>query len=276
VLGIDNIIFISILVDKLPRAKQEVARKIGLFLAIFMRIALLLVLSWILGLPVPALKTFESRVAGRDIIGRDSDDAASQSVATMREHDEHFTYVVRNAESQVLLRSHKADPAIFPPFSGMGFSDTPTHRLYSDAALQGTITITVAEPQIRRRIEDGDLPEAERAVKSAQDALQQALQEDTSPEEIKRDGWTVYGARAVNDVVVSRGIAGGMVEFTVRVDERQPSRGQPVQVPGANPRPHTQTPLPRPRLPPLACVCIPKSPGVCNVCRRSYRRRKPV
>lgn len=36
--------------------------------------------------------------------------------------------------------------------------------------------------------------------------------------EIKRDGWTVYGARAVNDVVVSRGIAGGMVEFTVRVD----------------------------------------------------------
>ncbi|MBN9471460.1 MAG: sensor histidine kinase N-terminal domain-containing protein [Bosea sp.] len=90
-------------------------------------------------------------LAVRDIIGRDSDDAASQSVATMREHDEHFTYVVRNAEGQVLLRSHKADPAIFPPFSGMGFSDTPTHRLYSDAALQGTITITVAEPQIRRR-----------------------------------------------------------------------------------------------------------------------------
>ncbi|MGW9329993.1 sensor histidine kinase [Bosea sp. NPDC055594] len=90
-------------------------------------------------------------LAVRDIIGRDSDDAASQSVATMREHDEHFTYVVRNAEGQVLLRSHRADPAIFPPFSGMGFSDTPTHRLYSDAALQGTITITVAEPQVRRR-----------------------------------------------------------------------------------------------------------------------------
>ncbi|WP_293811470.1 ATP-binding protein [uncultured Bosea sp.] len=90
-------------------------------------------------------------LAVRDIIGRDSDDDASQSVATMREHDEHFTYVVRNAEGQVLLRSHRADPAIFPPFSGMGFSDTPTHRLYSDAALQGTITITVAEPQVRRR-----------------------------------------------------------------------------------------------------------------------------
>lgn len=90
-------------------------------------------------------------LAVRDIIGRDSDDAASQSVATMREHDEHFTYVVRNTEGQMLLRSHRADPAIFPPFSGMGFSDTPTHRLYSDAALQGTITITVAEPQARRR-----------------------------------------------------------------------------------------------------------------------------
>lgn len=90
-------------------------------------------------------------LAVRDIIARDSDDPASQSVATMREHDEHFTYVVRNAEGQVLLRSHRADPAIFPPFSGVGFSDTPTYRLYSDAALQGTITITVAEPQAHRR-----------------------------------------------------------------------------------------------------------------------------
>ena len=91
-------------------------------------------------------------LAVRDIIGRDSDDSASQSVATIREHDEHFTYVVRNAEGQVLLRSHRADPAIFPPLSGMGFSDTPTHRLYSDAALRGTITITVAEPLARRRV----------------------------------------------------------------------------------------------------------------------------
>ena len=44
-LGIDNIIFISILVDKLPKEKQELARRIGLFLAMFMRIALLLLLS---------------------------------------------------------------------------------------------------------------------------------------------------------------------------------------------------------------------------------------
>ena len=53
VLGIDNIIFISILVDKLRRAQREKARRIGLFLAMFMRVGLLLVLSWIVGLTAP-------------------------------------------------------------------------------------------------------------------------------------------------------------------------------------------------------------------------------
>lgn len=53
VLGIDNVIFISILVDKLPAEKREFARRLGLFLAMFMRIALLLVLSWIVGLVEP-------------------------------------------------------------------------------------------------------------------------------------------------------------------------------------------------------------------------------
>jgi len=47
VLGIDNIIFISILVDKLPPAKREKARRIGLFFAMFMRVGLLLTLSWL-------------------------------------------------------------------------------------------------------------------------------------------------------------------------------------------------------------------------------------
>ena len=68
VLGIDNIIFISILVDKLPREKQELARKIGLFLAMFMRIALLLLLSWIVGLTEPVLTLFGYGISGRDII----------------------------------------------------------------------------------------------------------------------------------------------------------------------------------------------------------------
>ena len=91
-------------------------------------------------------------LAVRDIVGRDSDDDASQSVATMREHNEYFTYVVRDAEDRVLLRSHKADLSVFPPFTAMGFANTSTHRIYSDAALQGTITISIAEPLARRQM----------------------------------------------------------------------------------------------------------------------------
>ena len=68
VLGIDNIIFISILVDKLPRAQQELARRLGLFLAMFMRIGLLLLLSWIVGLTEPIFTLFGSGVSGRDLI----------------------------------------------------------------------------------------------------------------------------------------------------------------------------------------------------------------
>jgi predicted tellurium resistance membrane protein TerC len=68
VLGIDNIIFISILVDKLPRAQQELARRIGLFLAMFMRIGLLLLLSWIVGLTEPALTVLGHPISGRDLI----------------------------------------------------------------------------------------------------------------------------------------------------------------------------------------------------------------
>jgi len=68
VLGIDNIIFISILVDKLPKEKQEIARRIGLFLAMFMRIALLLLLSWIVGLTEPILTVTSFEITGRDLI----------------------------------------------------------------------------------------------------------------------------------------------------------------------------------------------------------------
>ncbi|MEQ1662199.1 MAG: TerC family protein [Thiobacillus sp.] len=68
VLGIDNIIFISILVDKLPKARQEMARKIGLFMAMFMRIGLLLILAWIVGLTAPFFTILEQEISGRDLI----------------------------------------------------------------------------------------------------------------------------------------------------------------------------------------------------------------
>ncbi|MBM3390371.1 MAG: TerC family protein [Betaproteobacteria bacterium] len=68
VLGIDNIIFISILVDRLPRAQQDLARRLGLFMAMFMRIGLLLVLSWLVGLTQPLFGVLGKTFSGRDLI----------------------------------------------------------------------------------------------------------------------------------------------------------------------------------------------------------------
>ena len=68
VLGIDNIIFISILVDKLPPEKRELARRIGLFMAMFMRIGLLMLLSIIVGLVAPLFTVWGQDVSGRDLI----------------------------------------------------------------------------------------------------------------------------------------------------------------------------------------------------------------
>ncbi|MDE2093932.1 MAG: TerC family protein [Burkholderiales bacterium] len=68
VLGIDNIVFISILVDKLPTAQRERARRLGLFMAMFMRIGLLLVLAWIVGLVAPLFTVFGQAISGRDLI----------------------------------------------------------------------------------------------------------------------------------------------------------------------------------------------------------------
>ena len=68
VLGIDNIIFISILVDKLPKERREFARRLGLFMAMFMRIGLLLVLAWIVGLVKPLFTVLGQEISGRDLI----------------------------------------------------------------------------------------------------------------------------------------------------------------------------------------------------------------
>jgi predicted tellurium resistance membrane protein TerC len=68
VLGIDNIIFISILVDKLPPIERERARRIGLFLAMFMRVGLLLTLSWLVGMTAPLFTITGTEISGRDLI----------------------------------------------------------------------------------------------------------------------------------------------------------------------------------------------------------------
>ena len=68
VLGIDNIIFIAILVDRLPLQQRERARRLGLFMAMFMRIGLLMVLAWIIGLVTPLFSVFGHDISGRGLI----------------------------------------------------------------------------------------------------------------------------------------------------------------------------------------------------------------
>ena len=84
-------------------------------------------------------------LAVMDIVGRE-EEGVVQRLAAVREHDEIFTYIVRDADGRILLQSHAADPEVFPTYTGPGFGQTPTHRLYNDDALQGTVRITVAEP----------------------------------------------------------------------------------------------------------------------------------
>ena len=142
---------------RLPRSLQA---RVGL------SVGLVLTILWLLAATVTAVmlrhemdEVFDSALretaerilplAVTDIVGRE-DQGVTQRLAPIREHDEFFTYLVRDAEGRILLQSHAADPAVFPPYDGPGFRETATHRLYSDAALQGTIRITLAEPLAHR------------------------------------------------------------------------------------------------------------------------------
>ena len=68
VLGIDNVIFIAILVGKLPPEQRAKIRNLGLFLAMFLRIALLLCISWIMGLDRPLFHVASHGFSGKDLI----------------------------------------------------------------------------------------------------------------------------------------------------------------------------------------------------------------
>jgi predicted tellurium resistance membrane protein TerC len=68
VLGIDNIIFISILVAKLPDSQRDRARQIGIMLAMLTRLALLFSISWVMGLTEPWFTIFGEAISGRDVI----------------------------------------------------------------------------------------------------------------------------------------------------------------------------------------------------------------
>lgn len=68
VLGIDNVIFISILAGKLPPEQQAKARYIGLTLAFLMRVVLLLSLSWVIGLTAPLFTIWGQEISGKDLV----------------------------------------------------------------------------------------------------------------------------------------------------------------------------------------------------------------
>jgi len=68
VLGIDNIVFISILAGKLPLEQQSKARYIGLALALVMRVILLFSLTWVIGLTAPLFTVFGQEISGRDLV----------------------------------------------------------------------------------------------------------------------------------------------------------------------------------------------------------------
>src|SRR5262245_32796765 len=68
VLGIDNVVFIAVLVERLPKARRAAARRLGLGLALGTRLVLLAAIVWIIGLTTPVLELFGQPISWRDII----------------------------------------------------------------------------------------------------------------------------------------------------------------------------------------------------------------
>jgi predicted tellurium resistance membrane protein TerC len=68
VLGIDNVVFLAILVGRLPAGQQPLARRLGLSLALGIRIGLLLAITWIMGLTAPFFEVLGRGISGRDLI----------------------------------------------------------------------------------------------------------------------------------------------------------------------------------------------------------------
>ena len=85
-----------------------------------------------------------------DVLGRD-EEGVTQHVMALDKHEEYFTYIVRDDRGRVLLTSHSADPARFPLFQQPGFHVAQDLRFYHEAAVRGTVSLTIAEPLAHRR-----------------------------------------------------------------------------------------------------------------------------
>lgn len=90
-------------------------------------------------LPLAVQELFEAKSDGTTLL-----------ISTLRAHDEFLTYVVRDGDGQILLQSHDAPDEDFPPFEAPGFKTTDDYIFYSDSALGGAFTITIAEPLAHR------------------------------------------------------------------------------------------------------------------------------
>jgi two-component system, OmpR family, sensor kinase len=84
-----------------------------------------------------------------DVLGRE-EEGVTQRVMALDDHEEYFTYIVRDDRGRILLTSHRADPALFPAFMEAGFHQTPDLRFYHETAVRGTIALTIAEPLAHR------------------------------------------------------------------------------------------------------------------------------
>jgi predicted tellurium resistance membrane protein TerC len=68
VLGIDNLVFVSIISQRAEKSKQQLARRVGLILALVTRVLLLLALTWLMGLTEPLFEAFDMEISWRDLI----------------------------------------------------------------------------------------------------------------------------------------------------------------------------------------------------------------
>lgn len=89
-------------------------------------------------------------LAVTDILNRENG-IQTQRLPALKNHDEYLTYLVRDKQGNLLLRSHDASPEVFGTTPREGFSDTPTHRLYGVSAVSETIYLEIAEPLAHRR-----------------------------------------------------------------------------------------------------------------------------
>lgn len=85
-----------------------------------------------------------------DVLNRE-EEGVMRRVSGLAAHNEHFTYVVRDATGAILLASHRAEAGDFPLFPDAGFHESKGLRLYQEAAVRGTVILTIAEPLSHRR-----------------------------------------------------------------------------------------------------------------------------